>query len=510
MVVNFFAVICLGIACQILFFIYGINHKAKSDRSFLILTLLAIAISLAYEMNIFSLSFGNNYPLFAKISLSLYISLNTLLIGSFTLNNIITFEDKTKYILVVKFIVAMLLSLCCILIFQNVFTEKSFTYDIQPISWIKNMDPHMHRIMVWNVGPLFKIMVFFWSVLVTIYGLLAVIRIAIRGFYNSVKDFFILGIFFIQCLFFFLFIKKSEVILLQATIFSYFSPILYYLLTYMMRPLFIKKSLRSKLYEESNDIFIIFNADDLLTDFNNSARIFFGFTKKNIYNLSLQNFIKDYVPLGNVPSDSFSVDQINVKNDRDDNIICQLDFHRIKYFDKFTTCSFFVIHDISEIFQNFAEIQQSSMTDRITGLLAQHVLAKKIREINIFRRFPYSAASCSIHVKKERKDLNENFALVKVAECIKSRIRGSDFASYENGNIVLLFPAEYNVAQNVMERIISAIEEDEYLKTDVSFQYGLTTRESPDEDIQQTINRAHAIMFKNKIESSIHGVTIDY
>ena len=150
------------------------------------------------------------------------------------------------------------------------------------------------------------------------------------------------------------------------------------------------------------------------------------------------------------------------------------------------------------------------MTDRITGLLAQHVLAKKIREINIFRRFPYSAASCSIHVKTERKDLNENFALVKVAECIKSRIRGSDFASYENGNIVLLFPAEYNVAQNVMERIISAIEEDEYLKTDVSFQYGLTTRESPDEDIQQTINRAHAIMFKNKIESSIHGVTIDY
>ena len=73
-----------------------------------------------------------------------------------------------------------------------------------------------------------------------------------------------------------------------------------------MRPLFIKKSMRSKLYEESNDIFIIFNADDLLTDFNNSARIFFGFTKKDIYNLSLQNFIKDYVPLGNVPSDSFS------------------------------------------------------------------------------------------------------------------------------------------------------------------------------------------------------------
>ena len=43
------------------------------------------------------------------------------------------------------------------------------------------------------------------------------------------------------------------------------------------------------------------------------------------------------------------------------------------------------------------------------------------------------------------------------------------------------------------------------MNNDFTVNYGLTSKENPDEDIQQTINRAHAIMFKNKIESSIHG-----
>lgn len=510
MVAHYSAIFLLGIACQILFFIYGLKHKAKSDKSFIQITLLAIAIFIVQAINVGSLSFGNSFRLLSKISLSLFIALNTLLIGSFALNKIDTFADKTKYILLIKFIVLFIIFVCCVLIILNVYNELFFSYDIVILNPIMNINNYIFYAMIWNIGPMFNVIVFFWIVLVLIYGLLAIFRIAIRGVYNSVRDFLILGIFAIQSIFFLIFVNKTQYIIIQSTMFAYISPVLYYFLIYNMKPLFIKKSMRSRLYEESKDVFVIFNADDLLTDYNKSAEKFFGFTKKDIYNLSLKKFIKDYVPLGNVPSDSFSVEQINVTNANDQNIICNLDYHRIKSFNKFTTCSFFVLNDISAIFQNFAEIQQSSMTDRITGLLAQHVLVKKIREINIFRRFPYSAASCSIHVKKSRPDLNENFALVKVAECIKTHIRGSDFASYENGNIVLLFPAEYNIAQNVMERIVSAIEQDEYLRNDVSFMYGLTTRENPDEDIQQTLNRAHAIMFKHSIESSIHGITTDY
>lgn len=87
---------------------------------------------------------------------------------------------------------------------------------------------------------------------------------------------------------------------------------------------------------------------------------------------------------------------------------------------KTTVCTYFILHNISNLFKSFAEIHQASMTDHITGLFAQNVLVKKI--------------------------------------C------GSDF----------------------------------------TINYGLTSKENPDEDIQLTINRAHAIMFNNKIESSIH------
>lgn len=506
MVIHYCAIFCLGIAFEILFLIFGFKHKAKSDKSFFAITLLAIAVILAHALNMSFLFLGNEYAIFSKIALSFYVALNTCLIGSFSLKKISTFDEQSKYNIIIKFIVIMLLFICCILIFYNVFSELFFTYSILYLAPFNGNEKSIPALMVWNIGPMFNMLIFFWVLLVAIYGFLAIIRISIRGIINSVRDFLILGIFLIQCVFFISFIRRTEIILFQSTLFAFASPFLYYLLIYKMKPLFIKKSIRSKLYEESNTVLVIFNADDLLTDFNDTAKNFFGFSRKDIYKLSINDFIKEYVPLGNVPSDSLSVEQIYIKKKNEDNAICQLDFHRLKSFNQFTTCSFFVIRDISSIFQNFAEIQQSSMTDRITGLLAQHVLIKKIREINIFRRFPYSAASCSIHIKNHKPDVNENFALVKIAECIKARIRGSDFAAFENGNIVLLFPAEYNIAKNVMERIVSAIEDDPYLKEDVTFQYGLTTRESPDEDIQQTINRAHAIMFKNKIETSINGL----
>lgn len=509
MVAHFCAIIILAVATLIMFMLYGLKHKAKGDGSFVAITVAALLIIISHGLNWFFLYLGDDYLLYSKIAHTCYIAFNTILIGLFTINKINTFADKTKYILLIKFIVGIVVFICCSLIFINIHNELFFTYKISVLEPFGPDGLHFVRIVTWQMGSMFNVIIFFWILLIAIYGLLAFIRIAIRGVINSVRDFFIIGIFIVQCLFFALFTNRTDIIILQSVIFAYLSPLLYYILIYNMKPLFIKRAIRSNLYEHTNDVLVIFNADNLLTDFNNSAKNFFGFSRKDIYNLTLSNFIKDYVPLGNVPSDSFSVEQIYIKSHDDENRICQLDFHTIKSFKKFTTCSFFIIHDISSIYQNFAEIQQSSMTDRITGLLAQHVLIKKIREINIFRRFPYSVASCSVHVRSIKPDVNENFALVKVAECIKEKIRGSDFASYENGNIVLLFPAEYNIAQNVMERIVSAIEENDYLKDDVSFQYGLTTRESPDEDIQQTINRAHAIMFKNKIESSIHGFSTE-
>ena len=93
-----------------------------------------------------------------------------------------------------------------------------------------------------------------------------------------------------------------------------------------------------------------------------------------------------------------------------------------------------------------------------------------------------------------------NIALIHVSECIRAKIRGSDFASYENGKIILLFPADLDVSQSVMSRIADSIKDDELMEFDVNFSYGLATRETPDTDIQQTINKAQTILFQKNID----------
>lgn len=505
MVAHFFAILFFGIACQIFFLIYGLKHKAKSDKYFFSLSIISIVLLVTLGGNIFFLHFGVEGIFISKLFLSAYVSLFTVLSGTLTAINIERFSSKSKNSFLVKFIVSVIVFVICSMTFINIQTESFYSYVIRSFDPIKPIVGKYSMILIPEFGSLWELFEFFWISIIFIYLLVSVGRIIMRGPENSVKEFFILAVFFLELFFFVIYVNAPQNFIAETIIFACCVPYFYYLITYCSKPFFVKKTLRSRLFDHLTEAAVIFNADGLLTDYNKQAARLFDFNSKDIYKITLKDFVKDYVPLGTVPSDSFSIDQIYIKTKNNDKLICQLDFHKVTNFSKTTVCTYFILHNISNLFENFAEIQQASMTDHITGLFSQNVLVKKIREINIFRRFPYTAASLSVHINSSNEKINENFALIKVAECIKNKIRGSDFAAYENGNIVLLFNSDIKIAQNVIERIISAIEDDEYLKNDFTVNYGLTSKENPDEDIQQTINRAHAIMFKNKIESSIHG-----
>ena len=190
-----------------------------------------------------------------------------------------------------------------------------------------------------------------------------------------------------------------------------------------------------------------------------------------------------------------------LREKKSEKLSCKLEYHRINYFKNATVCSFFIISDISDLIKKFSDIQQASMTDNITGLHAQHVLAKKIRELNMYRRFPYTVATCSATLKNvEDHARNNNMALISAAECIRSKIRSTDFAAYENGNIVLLFPEEFKDAKHVMNRIEACIKEECSKDFDIDFIYGIASRETPDTDIQDTINNANSNMFQKKVD----------
>lgn len=505
MVIHFCAILVIAMLIQSLFFVYAIKHEAKGDKGFYRINIISIAILFAHAMNMAFLHLGDEGAFASKMCLSVYLSLYASLIGVFTSIKVMKFEGRTKYSGLVKFIVTIIVTASCSISFMNLWDESFFHYIVRTVE-IGFSHYLSAKVMVLSLGEFWKLYIFFWMTLVLIYGLLDITRIVIRGIVNSVSEIIVLIVFIIQMYFFISLIDKPQILISEMSVYAFLVPMLYYYIFYHNKTWLVKKTLQSKLFNYSSELSVIFNADDLLAEYNHQAEEFFGFTQKDVLKFSVKDFIRDFVPLGTVPSDSISIDQIFVKNRKDQRILCQLQYHRMTYFKNNTVCSIFNLHDISSIYESFAEIQQASMTDHITGLLAQHVLIKKIREINIFRRFPYTAASCSINVHNDNDAMNENFALVKVAECIKANIRGTDFASYENGNIVLLFPAEMAVAKNVMERIVSAIDHDDYLKNDITFQFGLASRESPDEDIQQTINRAHSIMFKNRIEASIHTV----
>lgn len=496
--VIFFTGFLVLIALQFLFLRNGLRKGARGDKNFVVIQLISIGIVISYGINILFLHFGEKGLWLSKMMLSIFGSLFMIELGVFTKVKIENFAQKTKYTNLVVFIVSLIVTFACSISFFNIQSELFFSYEVT--KWLP-FSAFSENIVVFVPGDLWMTYAFFWCALVFIYGLLDITRIVMRSLINSIHEVIIIVVFIIESILFITFVKKPEIFCFQLGVFTVLLPIFYFCLMYRDKPLFIKRSLRSSLFDQTNEMYVIFNADDLLVDFNGTAKEFFGFTNNDVLKLNIKKFISDYVPLGSVPSDSFSIEQIYVKGKNEERRICQLDYRRISYFRNVTRCSFFALHDISELLKSFTDLQQASMTDNITGLLAQHVLTKKIREINMYRKFPYSVAACSVQIKNSSsRTINNNIALIHVSECIRSKIRGSDFASYENGKIILLFPATLEVAQSVMDRIAESINDDELMEFDINFSYGLATRETPDTDIQETINKAHSLMFQKNVE----------
>ena len=498
MVIWFSICFLATLLTQILFFAYAMTHKAKGDRNFIAIQIMTIAIVLAQALNMFFLHFGEGGFLLSKICFSSFLSLFIITVGIFARITVDKFYKRTQNSRVISFIITIIVFCACSISFINLYTEEFFVYVVCPIESVFLKARGREYITVFEFGHLWNVYAFFWLCLIFIYGVLIATRIALRTLINCVHEILIIIIFIIQFSCFVFFIKDSAVLSFEMTYFCFLLPFGYYFFVYEDRPLFVKRIFRSKLFDYTEGICVIFNADELLTDFNNAAKSFFGFTKKDVYSLSLGKFISDFVPIGTIPSDNFTIDQIYIKGKGDERRICQLNFSQVSYFKGEPVCSFFILRDISEIIKHFTDIQQASMTDNLTGLLAQHILEKKVREINMYRRFPYSVAVCTIKLKQEAtKQFNYNIALIRVSECIRLKIRGNDLAAYENGTIVLLFYADLRIAKNVMERIEDAISRDNLLNEKIEFNYGLSSRETPDEDIRESIGRAHSLMFEN-------------
>ena len=318
MVIQFFSVCYLSvIICQILFLRYALNHKAKGNRFFIGVQLVSIFIVLLAGLNMLFLHFGETGFLLSKISFSGFAALFMIEVGIFTKIKITSFADKSKYTSLVIFIVSIVVAISCSMSFINVSTEIFFNYEIVPIrpfyKVLSNQTAEAEHMIVFTPGKLWNSYAFFWFILVFIYALLDFMRIVMRSVINSIHEVMIIFIFVFEFVFFIKFINNPSYLCFELSLFCILLPFMYYYFVFEDKPWIIKRSLRSKLYRYNSAFCVIFNADDLLVDYNESAKKFFGFSNKDILRISLGEFISDYVPLGNVPYDSFSVDQILIK-----------------------------------------------------------------------------------------------------------------------------------------------------------------------------------------------------
>ena len=156
------------------------------------------------------------------------------------------------------------------------------------------------------------------------------------------------------------------------------------------------------------------------------------------------------------------------------------------------------------------------MTDLLTGLSSRVHLQKKITEINLYRKYPYTAVVCSnsgINLNTEGfgEDAGKA-ATMHVADLLRSQLRASDFAAYDDGNMIVLMPdTGSSDAEAVFNRISRILKHDRPFNFSLSFVFGVASRASRDADMQITVSQAQADMLKNKmrVDAEVHKSIID-
>lgn len=508
---------------EFLFFKFAIKHKAKNDLEFVAVQFLVIGMIFCLLMNILGLKLGstsvdiNSFDLqvtkdnfiMSKVFVALFLSLLLLIVAAIMKAKVVSFSKTSNYSLFANLFIYSIAVIVAVMSFINVFTNQFFEYiiyDAKIILPFSNIQIFSQKIMSVKVESVSGVFEFFVKSLFILLGLFCLSRSVIYSIPNTFPDILCLVLELVYIVLFLVFAKSGYFPIFEISILSIFVPLTYYLVVYKSNLFFAKGFYKTALYENSLSMHIVFDGFNVLAEYNKAAKNFFGFTSNDLANLTMEQFINDYVPIGLILSDSIFIEQIAINGTNEQFGIFQVEYNKIKYNKDFSVCSYFVFRDISTVVNQFTAIQQISVTDSLTGLLSPIVLTKKINEINLYRKYPYTAATCRIKVKNEKdKNLDPTTALVYVCDCIKKKIRENDVASYENGIIVLLLQAELAEAKVIIERITDTIKNQKFLYSDIDFMYGLSSRQSPDQDFQEVINDAHIIMFNSKNVITISG-----
>lgn len=145
--------------------------------------------------------------------------------------------------------------------------------------------------------------------------------------------------------------------------------------------------------------------------------------------------------------------------------------------------------------------------DEITSLPSSIILQKELTEINIFNRYPYSAAVCDISgLSIIKGGLSEDFveeALRFTAGVIRSTFPSEYFIAYSNECFFIFAPtAERPQIEDLFTQIQQRLDEENPFKFIIKINYGIASKTNVKEEFQNVITNAQNELFENKMMNS--------
>ncbi len=284
-------------------------------------------------------------------------------------------------------------------------------------------------------------------------------------------------------------------------------PWLLFWYTTSYRPTFTLAYIRKMAFDKLRSPVVLFDVEDLLVDFNSDAANLFALDSSLINHLSISEFLHRSIDNQMRQRTTSTVEEISLTDASGSEQIYNLDYTKLTdpYGKNYGTLLLF--HNITELKKLYNTMEKTAMTDMLTGLASKTLLQKKITEINLYRKFPYCAAVCNINglnlISEGFGDDAGKAALMHVADVLKSQLRSSDFAAYEDGNMVVLMPDTHaEEAKKVLARISKSLKDDRTFSFMLSFEFGVAERSSQDSDMQLTLSQAQAAMLKQKLLNS--------
>lgn len=285
-------------------------------------------------------------------------------------------------------------------------------------------------------------------------------------------------------------------------------PFILYWRFYHYKPSLMLSYIRQMVFDKLGSPVVLFDINDHLIDFNRDAANSFAIESASIDHLSLDDFLMRTTGKQVRKKTSSTVEEVTIDLPNEKKVY-KMDYTCLT--DRYgkSLGTLLIYHDITQLKELYNTMERTAMTDVLTGLASGTFLKKKITEINLYRKFPYSAVVCELNglslIQEGFGEDSAKAAVMHVAGVLRKQLRASDFASYSDGNMVILMPdTDVVMAEKVIKRVAEKLEKDTTFNFMLSFEYGISSRPTRDSDMNLTVAQAAASLAKNKVVKSAY------